>query len=95
MKKKLLFAFVGAIALSGAVGVTSCSSDKDVAEPNPGFNSETGEVPVNFVFNVATSNEASTRMSSANTQASLTETFRGINNATLMTFLLSVRTPIN
>ena len=86
MKKKLLFAFAGAIALSGAVGVTSCSSDKDVAEPNPGFNSETGEVPVNFVFNVATSNEASTRMSSANTQASLTETFRGINNATLMTF---------
>ena len=86
MKKNFLYAMIGAIALTGAVGITSCSSSDDVVDVNPNYNPETGEVPVDFVFNVATSNEATTRMSSANTQAQLTEVFRGINNATLMTF---------
>lgn len=86
MKKNLMFAMLGVIALTGAVGISSCSSNEDVVDVNPNYNQETGEVPVDFVFNVATGNEATTRMSSANTQAQLTEVFRGINNATLMTF---------
>ena len=88
MKKKLFFAFVGAIALSGAVGITSCT-DKDVAEVSPGYNSETGEVNVDFVFNVSTANEATTRMSAANTQATVTMPFRGISNAYLGAYSLA------
>ena len=87
MKKLFNYALFGAIALAGASGFTACSSSDEIAaEVNPNYNAETKEVPVDFVFNVATSNEATTRMSSANTQAALSETFRGINNATLMTF---------
>lgn len=90
MKKKLLFAFVGAIALSGAVGITSCSSDKDVAEEvNPSYNEKTGEVAVNFVFNVSTGNTATTRMAETTVQALSTNTFRGMDKSALMSFKLS------
>ena len=89
MKKKLLFAFVGAIALSGAVGITSCSSDKDVAEDvNPSYNEKTGEVAVNFVFNVSTGNTATTRMAETTVQALSTNTFRGMDKSALMSFKL-------
>ena len=89
MKKKLLFAFVGAIALSGAVGITSCSSDKDVAEEvNPSYNEKTGEIAVNFVFNVSTGNTATTRMAETTVQALSTNTFRGMDKSALMSFKL-------
>ena len=89
MKKKLLFAFAGAIALSGAVGITSCSSDKDVAaEVNPGYNEKTGEVPVNFVFNVETGTQSGTRMAASAVQVGL-NTFRGIKDALLFSYKLS------
>ena len=89
MKKKLLFAFAGAIALSGAVGVTSCSSDKDVAEEvNPGYNEKTGEVPVNFVFNVETGTQSGTRMAASAVQVG-PNTFRGIKDALLFTYKLT------
>ena len=87
MKKKLLFAFVGAIALSGAVGITSCSSDKDVAEVvNPSYDPESNSVVVDVALNISTSNSpsASTRMSSAATQATTDDNFRGISDARLM-----------
>lgn len=91
MKKKLLFAFAGAIALSGGTLLTSCSgSDDAVAENNsPNFNQEKNEVFTQFVFNVSTSNQATTRQSSAATQATTSETFRGINNAGLFTYKLA------
>ena len=91
MKKKLLFAFVGAIALSGGTLLTSCSgSDDAVAENNsPNFNQEKNEVLTQFVFNVSTSNQATTRQSSAATQATTGQTFRGINNAGLFTYKLN------
>lgn len=91
MKKKLLFAFAGAIALSGGTLLTSCSgSDDAVAENNsPNFNPEKNEVLTQFVFNVSTSNQATTRQSSAATQATTSETFRGINNAGLFTYKLA------
>ena len=93
MKKNFKYAWLGAIALTGAMGFTACSTDNDVAETISNNNSNTKEIPVNFVFNVATSN--GTRMSSANTQAALTETFRGINTATLMTFSQKNGTNLN
>ena len=91
MKKKLLFAFAGAIALSGGTLLTSCSgSDDAVAENNsPNFNPEKNEVLTQFVFNVSTSNQATTRQSSAATQAATSELFRGINNAGLFTYKLA------
>jgi hypothetical protein len=89
MKKNLFYAFAGAIALSGAVGFSSCSSSEDTADVSPNFNSETNEVVTQFVFNVSTGNQATTRQSSAATQATTTETFRGITNAALFTYKLA------
>jgi len=88
MKKLQLLAYAGAIALL-STGFTACSDDnlaKEEVIPSPGFNPETNEVTANFVFNVST-NTSSTRMSSANTQASVatdaSEVFRGITDARL------------
>lgn len=86
MKKNYFYALLGAIALTGAVGFSSCSSTEDTADVNPNYNPETDEVNVDFVFNVSTSNEATTRMSSANTQATLTQQFRGITDAYLASY---------
>ena len=97
MKKHFYFAFLSAIALTGAV-ITSCSSGEELlaeepqqpqVEDNPTYNPRTGEVTTDFVFNVATGNLVSTRMNEANTQASLTTAFRGIDKAYLMTFALA------
>ena len=56
MRRNLFYAFAGAIALSGVVGLSSCSSSEDTADVNPGYDEKKGEVPVNFVFNVSTGN---------------------------------------
>lgn len=89
MKKNLMFAMFGAIALTGAVGLTSCT-DEEVAEVNPGYNPETGEVPVNFVMNISTNNQGKTRMSANTVQMSdgVTQPFRGIEKALLLTYKL-------
>ena len=88
MKKNFIYALMGAIALTGAMGLTSCADSEELAEVNPGYNPETGEVPVDFVFNVSTGNTPTTRMSDANTQATTSQTFRGIDNVQLMSFKL-------
>ena len=89
MKKNFIFALMSAIALTGVTGLTACSDKEELAEVNPGYNAETGEVPVDFVFNVSTSNTPTTRMTSANTQATISEKFRGIEDVQLMAFKLS------
>ena len=91
MKKQSIYALIGAIALSGSIGFSSCSSDDKVAEsPNPGYNPDTGEVPVEFLFNVGSSmNRSSTRQSADATQAdnNLKATkFRGIGDAHILCF---------
>ena len=93
MKKNFIYALMSAIALAGAVGISSCSSNEDVVDVNPNYNAETGEVGVEFVMNVATGNESNTRMTSANAQAALSDPFRGIDNAVLMTFSQKTGTP--
>lgn len=91
MKKYFNYAFLGAIALSGTFGFTACSSDEPLAQTEENapasekYNPATGEVGVEFVMNVS-SGSGNTRQTSANTQASTAETFRGINNALLATF---------
>jgi hypothetical protein len=89
MNKFQKFAYVGAIALL-STGFAACTSEDDVADTNPNYNSETKEVNANFVFSVATSTTPSTRMSAANTQADLGQTFRGIDNAELLSYKLGV-----
>ena len=70
---------LGAVALLAAVG---CQREQ-VAD-NPNFNAETNEVKTTFVFNVSTAQE--TKQSSAATQATATETFRGIEDAAILTY---------
>ena len=91
MKRYFNFAFACAIALTGATMFTSCSSSDDaVAENNnPNYDPDTQTVYAQFVFNVSTGNQATTRQSSSATQATTSETFRGINNAGLFTYKLS------
>lgn len=90
MKQLINKAFLGAIAFVSAIGFSACSDDNVVAETNPNYNPETGEVTTQFVLNVATSNTPTTRMSAFDTQADVTSAsgFRGITNAQLFTFKL-------
>lgn len=91
MKKYFNYAFLGAIALSGTFGFTACSSDEPLTQTEENapasekYNPATGEVGVEFVMNVS-SGSGNTRQTPANTQASITEPFLGINNALLATF---------
>lgn len=87
MKRKFVYALLSAIAITG-MGLSSCSDNDIVAEPNPTYNPETGQLNVDFVFNVSTDNNPTTRMTGANTQASAGADFRGITNAYLATFKL-------
>lgn len=86
MKKNFLYALMSAIALTGAVGLSSCT-DEDVVDVNPGYNPETGEVPVDFVFNVETGAKSTTRMAASTVQIG-TGSFRGIRDAQLYTYKL-------
>ena len=84
MKKYSIYAFMSAIALTGAVGFSSCSSAEDQAEVNPGYSADTGEVPVQLVFNISTGNTPTTRQSQANVQATSEDLFRGMDQSVLM-----------
>lgn len=86
MKKFQFLALMGAAALTGAT-LFSCSNDEEVAEVNPTYNPETGEVTTSVVFNIPAAGQQ-TRMSAANTQATLSEAFRGIQNAYVLSFKL-------
>ena len=80
MKTMKNLALMGAIALTGAVGFTACSSSNDVAEDiNPNYNPETNAVKTEFVINVTQPGER-TRMTDANAGAGA---FQGINNMNL------------
>lgn len=84
------FAYVGAIALLSVLGFSACSSNDDaLVDPKQDITQQKDEVNVDFVFNVSTSNEATMRMTAANTQATLTQPFRGITNAYLAAFKLT------
>lgn len=63
MKKNFRFAFVGAIALLGAVGISSCSSSSDEVINNPNYDPETNTVKAQFAISIPISGGgASTRM---------------------------------
>ena len=89
MKKYFSYALVGAIALSGAVGFSSCSSSSDeVVGNNPSYNSEQNSVKAQFTIsfqnNVA---RANTRQSGATVQsAEDINSFRGMEDIVLLPF---------
>lgn len=75
------YAYLGAIALVGAVGLTACSSDDDLAAPqNPTFDGES--VKTQFAINIPASGKQ-TRMSGDNTQQT-TGSFLGMQNIKLL-----------
>ena len=86
MKKIMRMAYAFAIAML-SVGFASCTSEEEIVEVNPNYNPVTGEVTTSFVMNVNTNRTPITRMTSANTQATTTDAFRGITDAHLLTFL--------
>ena len=86
MKKIQQLALMSAIALTGALGFNSCSSSDDVVENSPNFDPERNEVKAQFVFNVSTGNTPTTRQTSAATQATLDELFRGIDNSMVYSY---------
>ena len=89
MKKLFNFALFGAIALTGAVGISSCSSsDEATADVNPTYDPATNTVNTQFVFNIAASSTPITRMTAANTQADNTQLFRGIEKTQLFAYKL-------
>ena len=89
MKKYFSYALVGAIALTGAVGFSSCSSSSDeVVGNNPSYNSEQSSVKTQFTIsfqnNVA---RANTRQSADIVQNAQTiASFRGMDNIVLLPF---------
>ena len=88
MKRMKQIVLMGAIALTGMMGFTACSSSNDeMAQDlnNPNFDPATNEVKTKFIFNVSTSN-GTTRQSTAATQAAETENFRGIDNTVMFSY---------
>ena len=87
MKKYFSYALVGAIALSGAVGFSSCSSSSDeVVGNNPSYNSELNSVKTQFTISFP-SNVAGTRQSADIVQNAQTiDKFRGMDNIVLLPF---------
>ncbi len=84
MKKYFLYAVMSAIALTGAVSLTSCSSSDEVtAEVNPTFDGTS--VRTDFAFNISKASQASTRMTSGNVQVAAAD-FRGLETMFLLPF---------
>lgn len=78
------YAYMGAIALVGAVGFTACSSDDDLTAPqNPTFNGES--VKTQFTINVPVKS-SSTRLGDDIIQTDGLTDFRGMNKITMLAF---------
>jgi hypothetical protein len=83
MKKNFRFALVGAIALTGAVSFSSCSSNDDVtADVNPNYDSVSQTVRTRFVLNINPAEQGSTRQSASTVQKA--NNFRGMKDAKLI-----------
>lgn len=86
MKKISIYAFMGAIALTGAVGFSSCSSSSDEVVNNPDYNQETNTVKVQLAISLQ-ENIAGTRMSADAVQSTGTiAKFQGMKNIKLIPY---------
>lgn len=85
--KKSSFFVLSMMALTFVFGFSACSSSEEEVVNNPNYDPLTKTVNANFVFSVSTGNTSSgTRQSSATTQATLGEVFRGIGTSQLFAF---------
>ena len=83
MRKNSFLTLMGAIALTGTVGLTSCSSDDTaVVENNPTYDPIKNEVTTRFVLNVSSATSGTTRQSATTVQKNAN--FRGMQNAKLI-----------
>lgn len=79
------YAYMGAIALVGAVGFTACSSEDDLtAQQNPTFDGES--VKTQFAINIPYAGGNGTRMTEDIVQGQTSPTFRGMTNIKLIPF---------
>ncbi len=76
--------FLGAFALVGMIGISSCSDKDDPGSSNPQFNKETKEVNTSFVFSVSTGKQADTRQTVADVQND--GGFLGMDKAIMLTY---------
>ena len=90
MKKSSFLIMLSVIACSCEFGLTACSSTEEAeVVNNPNYDPLKKTVNANFVFSISTGNTSSTtRQSSATTQATVQEQFRGIQDAELLAFRL-------
>ena len=98
MKTMKNFALMGAIALTGAVGFTACSSSNDVTVNNPDFNPETNSVKTEFTISLPNYVGSITRQTAGVAQAQTTPVFRGMQNIKLIPYGAAVEntsTPLN
>lgn len=86
MKKLFNLALFGAIALTGAVGFSSCSSSSDEVIDNPNYNPETNTVKTEFTISLPNYVGASTRQTDAITQALANPVFRGLQDMVLIPY---------
>ena len=94
MRKIKQLAYASAIALL-SMGMVACTSEEIVENGNNNpNNSVTGDVIVDFVLNVSQDNNGGTRMSAANTQATTSETFRGISKGLLLSYKQKAGDPL-
>lgn len=81
-------ALMSAIALTGAVGFTACSSSNDATEPttdvNPTFDGTS--VRTDFAFNITKASQGTTRMTAENVQETSGFSFRGMSDMFLLSF---------
>lgn len=79
------YAYMGAIALVGAVGFTACSSDDDLTAPqNPTFDGES--VKTQFAINIPYAGGKDTRLGQDIVQGQDDPVFRGMSNIKLIPF---------
>lgn len=81
MKKNFVYAMMSAIALSGAVSFSACSSNEEVADVNPTYDGES--VKTQFTISVGDA-MSPTRMEASAVQAD--ETFKGMTDIYLFPF---------
>jgi len=86
MKKYFNFALLSAIALTGTIGFTACSSSEDAVEDkvadNPTYDPVANTVTTQFVLNVNPAGQGTTRQAATTVQKA--NNFRGMQDAMLI-----------
>ena len=85
MNKNFKYALLSAIALTGAVSFSACSSSDDFFD-NPDFNPETKSVKTQFSISLPNYSASKTRMAEADVQGQTTPTFLGMQDIKLIAY---------